>query len=101
SLSAQSTSKKYGVKSVSLLAEKNIIADSQLFVPGLACASLTPAIKQAIQALQPGQILEVISDDFASREGVPSWCRLTGNKLLSEIDESDEKNIFYIQKKSN
>lgn len=101
SLSAQSTSKKYGVKSVSLLAEKNIKADARLFVPGLACANLTPAIKQAIQPLQGGQVLEVISDDFASREGVPSWCRLTGNRLLSEIHESEEKNIFYIEKKTN
>jgi TusA-related sulfurtransferase len=101
SLSAQSTSKKYGVKSVSIMAEKKIVADSQLFVPGLACANLTPAIKKEMQTLQPGQILEVISDDFASREGVPAWCRLTGNKLLTEIDESEDRNIFYIQKKPN
>jgi ubiquinone/menaquinone biosynthesis C-methylase UbiE/TusA-related sulfurtransferase len=100
SLSAQSTSKRYGVKSVSLLAEKKIQADVQLFVPGLACANLTPAIKKEMQTLQAGQVLEVISDDFASREGVPAWCRLTGNKLLGEIDESEEKTIFYIQKKS-
>ena len=100
SLSAQSTSKKYGVKSVSLLAEKKMKADAHLFVPGLACANLTPAIKKEMQTLQPGQILEVISDDFASREGVPAWCRLTGNKLLSEVDESEDKTIFYIQKKN-
>ena len=100
SSSAQSASKKYGVKSISLLAEKKIAADAHLFVPGLACANLTPAIKKEMQTLQPGQVLEVISDDFASREGVPAWCRLTGNKLLSEIDESEDKSIFYIQKKN-
>lgn len=101
SSSAQSASKKYGVKSVTLLAEKKINADAHLFVPGLACANLTPAIKKEMQTLQPGQILEVISDDNASREGIPAWCRLTGNKLISEIDESEDKSIFYIQKKSN
>ncbi len=100
SLSAQSASKKYGVKSVSLLAEKKITANVHLFVPGLACANLTPAIKKEMQTLQPGQVLEVISDDFASREGVPAWCRLTGNKLLGEIDESEYKSIFYIEKKN-
>lgn len=101
SSSAQSASKKYGVKSVSLLAEKKLVADISLNAPGLACANLTPAIKKEMQNLQPGQVLEVISDDFASREGVPAWCRLTGNKLLAEIDESEERNVFYIQKKSN
>ena len=100
SSSAQSASKKYGVKSISLLAEKKIEADAHLFVPGLACANLTPAIKKEMQTLQPGQILEVISDDFASREGVPAWCRLTGNKLLNEIAEREDKSIFYIQKKN-
>ncbi|HEV8283627.1 MAG TPA: methyltransferase domain-containing protein [Chitinophagaceae bacterium] len=100
SSSAQSASKKYGVKSVSLLAEKKI-ADVHLFVPGLACANLTPAIKKEMQNLEAGQILEVISDDYASREGVPAWCRLTGNKLLGEIHESEDKSIFYIQKKKN
>jgi arsenite methyltransferase len=100
SSSAQSASKKYGVKSISLLAEKKIAADAHLFVPGLACANLTPAIKKEMQTLQPGQILEVISDDFSSREGVPAWCRLTGNKLLNEIAEREDKSIFYIQKKN-
>lgn len=100
SSSAQSASKRYGVKSVSLLAEKKTVADACLFVPGLACANLTPAIKKEMQTLDPGQVLEVISDDFASREGVPAWCRLTGNKLLSEIAESEDKFIFYIQKKT-
>ena len=51
SSSAQSASKKYGVKSVSLLAEKKINADAHLFVPGLACANLTPAIKKEMQTL--------------------------------------------------
>lgn len=101
SSSAQSASKKFGVKSVSLLAEKKAGADACLFVPGLACANLTPAIKKEMQTLQPGQVLEVTSDDFASREGVPAWCRLTGNKLLNEVHESEDKSIFYIQKKSN
>jgi len=101
SSSAQSASKKYGVKSVSLLAGKKPVADVHVNIPGLACANLTPAIKKEMQNLQPGQVLEVISDDLASREGVPAWCRITGNKLLAEIDESEERNIFYIQKKSN
>lgn len=101
SSSAQSASKKYGVKSVSLLAEKKVVADVSLNVPGLACANLTPAIKKEMQNLQPGQVLEVISDDYASREGVPAWCRLTGNTLLAEIDEREDKTVFYIRKKAN
>ena len=52
SASAQGSSKQYGVKSVSLVAEKRIKAHASLFVPGLACANLTPAIKKEIQHLE-------------------------------------------------
>lgn len=101
SSSSQSAMKKYGIKSVTVMAEKKIRADAMLRAPGLACANLTPAIQKDMLSLSPGMILEVISDDAASREGVPAWCRLTGNKLLSEAHESEEKNIFYIQKKNS
>ena len=100
SSSAQGASKQYGVKSVSLLADKKIQSNASLFVPGLACANLTPAIKKEMQNIQAGQILEVISDDVASREGVPAWCRLTGNKLLQEQILNKGKTAFYIQKKN-
>ena len=101
SSSAQGASKQYGVKSVSLLAEKKIVAHASLFVPGLACANLTPAIKKEILNLEGGMILEVISDDTASREGVPAWCRLTGNKLLHEQSLDENKTAFFIKKKTN
>lgn len=101
SSSAQGASKQYGVKSISLLATKKITAHASLNVPGLACANLTPAIKKEMQNLQPGEILEVLSDDNASHEGVPAWCRLTGNKLLYEQKVNEEKSAFYIQKKNN
>lgn len=100
SASAQGASRQYGVKSVSLLAEKKPVAGASLFVPGLACANLTPAIKKEIQGLEPGVVLEVISDDPASREGVPAWCRLTGNKLLYEQNMDEGKTAFYIKKKT-
>lgn len=101
SSSAQGASRQYGVKSVSLLALKKNKANSSLYVPGLACANLTPAIKKEMQNIQPGEILEVISDDNASREGVPAWCRLTGNQLLHEDNTNAEKISFFIQKKNN
>lgn len=101
SSSAQGASKEYGVKSVSLLAEKKINSYASLYVPGLACANLTPAIKQEIKNMQDGQVLEVISDDSSSKEGVPAWCRLTGNILLHEQNLGEEKTAFYIKKKTN
>ncbi|MEX2236783.1 MAG: sulfurtransferase TusA family protein [Dehalococcoidia bacterium] len=74
-------------------------ADSLLDAPGLACANLTPRIKEAIRDLDSGQVLEVRSDDPAAREGVPAWSRLTGNTLLAVQEDGEEHTRFYLEKK--
>jgi TusA-related sulfurtransferase len=76
-------------------------AHKNLEATGQACISLTPMIKDAIGSMQAGEVLKVYNDDAASREGVPAWCRLTGNTLL-ETEEIDETQThFYIQKKES
>jgi len=50
--------------------------------PGLACIDLTPLIAKTMRDLEPGEVLEVHTDDPAARVGVPAWRRLTGNPLV-------------------
>lgn len=76
-------------------------ADKELIAYELACVTLTPSIKQAIVPMRGSEVLKVLNDDPASREGVPAWCRLTGNKLIEVKELSSSETIFYIQKKSN
>ena len=73
--------------------------DAVLNAPGQACATLTPLIKERIKELAQGSVLEVVSDDPASREGVPAWSRLTGNELLATIPEDDGHTRFYLRKR--
>jgi TusA-related sulfurtransferase len=72
--------------------------DKELKAEGFACINLTPAIKAALSDMQQKQVLEVSNDDPASREGVPAWCRLTGNTLLETKEINTEQTLFYIQK---
>jgi tRNA 2-thiouridine synthesizing protein A len=74
-------------------------ADKNLKATGLACISLTPEIKKAMSGMQSNEVLEVLSDDPASREGIPAWCRLTGHQLVETKEISSEETAFYIQKK--
>jgi len=74
--------------------------DKELVASGMACVNLTPTIKQALLSLQGGQVLEVFSDDPASREGVPAWCRLTGHSLIESKEINMNETLFYIQKKT-
>jgi len=65
----------------------------------LTCANLTPMMKERIRDLQSGQVLEVLADDPAAREGVPAWSRLTGNELLAMVEIDADRTRFYLRKK--
>jgi tRNA 2-thiouridine synthesizing protein A len=74
-------------------------AHKNLKATGLACINLTPEIKKALSDMQSKEVLEVFSDDPASREGIPAWCRLTGHTLLNATEISPEETSYFIQKK--
>jgi TusA-related sulfurtransferase len=70
-----------------------------LDAPGQTCALLTPLIRQEISKLDSGDVLEIRSDDPSAREGVPAWSRLTGNKLIDQVEEGEQRTRFFIRKK--
>ncbi len=65
---------------------------------GEACGTVTPLIQQTLSALQPGQVLEVLTHDPATRAGVPAWCRLTGHALVLTRVEEGPCTRFWIRK---
>ena len=75
-------------------------SDKELQASGLACLTLTPDIKKAMADMQPYEILKVSNDDPASREGIPAWCRLTGNTLVNVEEVNKNETLFYIKKKN-
>ena len=51
----------------------------------LDCGSgLLLLIRQHIDPLAPGTLLEIRSEEPSVREDLPAWCRMTGNELVSE-----------------
>jgi len=52
---------------------------------GESCVELLLPMAKMVRALQPGQILKVVTDDVAAREDLSSWCRMTGNELLERV----------------
>ncbi len=51
----------------------------------LDCGSgLLLLIRQHIDPLREGQILEIASSESSVCEDLPAWCRMTGNELVSE-----------------
>jgi tRNA 2-thiouridine synthesizing protein A len=107
---SESSAYKFGTEGVAIAARKPRrggetvsgdplpTPDSVLEAFGEGCATLTPRIRARMRQLQSGQILEVISDDPAAREGIPAWSRLTGNPLLATAAGGDRLR-FSIRKK--
>src|ERR1035437_3165781 len=42
-------------------------------------------IRQHIDPLESGQLLEILSTETSVREDLPAWCRLTGNELVNVL----------------
>jgi len=78
--------------------DKLPVAKAKLDSPGTACAYLTPLIKENMTPLASGEVLEVVTDDPASRQGVPAWSRMTGNPLIAYVTEG-EQSRFFLRKK--
>lgn len=64
---------------------------------GLRCPLPVIQTRHTIEELEPGQVLEVLSTDPASRKDIPSWAAQTGHRIL-EIREADGVLRFYIEK---
>ena len=60
---------------------------------GDSCATLTPRIAAGLEAMAPGQILAVRSDDPSAAEGIAAWSRLTGHQLIAA-----RGNHFYLRR---
>jgi TusA-related sulfurtransferase len=71
--------------------------DRMLDCKGLLCPLPVIRTKQAIDKMQTGQVLEMVSTDPGSIPDMQAWSRRTGHELL----ESRKENglfIFYIRK---
>jgi TusA-related sulfurtransferase len=74
-------------------------ADVRMDLAGQDCATLTPMIAARMRQLPSGHILEVISDDPTARSGLASWSRLTGNPLVSIVEDGPGRTRYYLRRK--
>ncbi|MQA62339.1 MAG: hypothetical protein GEU86_12760 [Actinophytocola sp.] len=64
---------------------------------GLACPMPIVRTRQAIDRLDVGQVLEVISTDRGSLQDIPAWAETIGHKLLDKRETSG-RYTFLIEK---
>ena len=72
--------------------------DQELDCSGLACPMPILKTKKAVDALQGGQVLKMVSTDPGSVPDVEAWTTKTGHELLGH-EQDGPKLTFYIKKK--
>jgi len=65
------------------------MADVVLDAKGLNCPLPILRTKKALQTMQSGGLLEVLATDPGSVADFESFCRQTGNQLVSSTKEGD------------
>lgn len=76
----------------------SIKADSVLDTKGMNCPMPVLKTKKAIDALQPGQVLEVVATDAGAKSDIPALLKRLGHELV-EMKEEGGLIEFYIRKK--
>jgi cysteine desulfurase len=52
---------------------------------GRPCPVPVVELARALLAVQPGEVVEVVSDDPAARLDVPAFCRMRGHAFVGEV----------------
>jgi TusA-related sulfurtransferase len=55
---------------------------------GRPCPVPVIELARAVAAVEPGTVVEVLSDDPAARLDVPAWCRMRGQEYLGQSERS-------------
>lgn len=68
----------------------NIEITATLDARGLNCPLPILKTKKALNGLEPGETLQLISSDPGSVKDIDSFCKQTGNELLENVADSDD-----------
>jgi tRNA 2-thiouridine synthesizing protein A len=75
----------------------NIKPDKTLDAKGLECPMPLLKAKKEIDAMENGQVLEIIGTDEGSKVDLPGWCDRVGHSYLGVKEEANFFK-FYIKK---
>ena len=75
--------------------------DELLDCVGLFCPQPLFQTKQAIESIEPGQVLEILADDPAAEEDLRRFCKRTGHELISVQNLPDGVKRIRIRRKNS
>jgi TusA-related sulfurtransferase len=77
---------------------ENVKADITTDVVYMMCPMHLLKLEEMIKEIEPGQVLEILTDYDGALEDIPGWCEKTGHDFIG-VDEEEDFYKFYIRKK--
>jgi 5-methyltetrahydropteroyltriglutamate--homocysteine methyltransferase len=75
--------------------QHSVIPDASFDGGNLNCGNgLLLLIRQHIDPLLRGQLLEIRSSEISVEEDLPAWCRMTGNNLVSWTRQGEQRSFL-------
>lgn len=65
-----------------------------LDVRGLSCPMPSVKTSLALDKIETGEVIEVITDDPVSRKDLPRWAESTDNEIVKMVEDGDETRIY-------
>jgi tRNA 2-thiouridine synthesizing protein A len=75
----------------------SIVVDTR----GLFCPMPIIKTSEAVRKIDPGSLVEVISDDPAIESDMPAWCGSQGHVIRSTVEDEGGVFRFLVQKRVN
>ena len=79
---------------------ENVKADVTTDVVYMMCPMHLLKLEEMIKEIEPGQVLEILTDYDGALEDVPGWCDKHGHEFIG-IDETEDFYKLYIRKKES
>ncbi|MFW9928615.1 MAG: sulfurtransferase TusA family protein [Candidatus Thorarchaeota archaeon] len=76
----------------------SVTPNKTLDAKNLSCPMPVLKTKKIMKELQVGEILEIIATDPGSMKDMASYCRTTGQELISSEEKEDKTFRFLIKK---
>ncbi len=65
---------------------------------GLSCPEPLTLLRNAVRSAQPGQVIELLSDDPVSLRDIPAFCKFMNHSLVSMPNKKNPY-LFVVKKK--
>ncbi len=66
-------------------------------VRGRACPVPVIELAKAVEAAEVGDLVDIVSDDPASKVDIPVWCRMKHQELMA-VDETEQGWSFTVRR---